>query len=124
MKVIDVGNALDKFGDEAEYPIADYLVSFAKAHGEVPLAYKADRTNAYIATVKRGDSYEQAVRKAMKFWNAFGSGTKYYIKAQGRGKNRYERTIAAGYEYVSKPGVAQSLPLDAAEYVDLYVYTR
>jgi len=124
MKTIDVGNALDAYGNGHEYPIAEYLVSFAKAHGELPLAYKVDRTNAYIATVKRGSKYEHTIRKAMKLWNAFGNGTKYYIKGQGRGKNRYERTIAAGYNRVSKPGVAQSLPLDAAEYVDLYVYVR
>lgn len=76
----------------------------------------------------------QEFRELTKMFNRE-SGSKMYIKVQGRGKNRVERALPYYEEKYGKEWcqrnmgyirgrVAMSLPAAVAEYYDVYLYRR
>lgn len=76
----------------------------------------------------------QELRDMVSYMNKE-TGLKRYIKLQGRGKNRLERALpyynkkygkewVASHMWYVKSRVAQSLPVEVAEYYDAYIYTR
>ena len=72
-----------------------------------------------------------SVKVINKKLKSAGSNERFYVKLQGRGKKRFQRSFDY---YNSKYGnisasrinrmVAQSIPLECAERVDAYIYRR
>lgn len=99
-----------------------------------------NRSNAYIGTFDHNSAYDMQqldeVRNMVKYINRLFRDEKvdyqFYVKCQGRGKNRYERCKEYYHkkydgkapDWYIKSRVAMSLPISCADRVDAYIYCR
>jgi len=99
-----------------------------------------NRTDSYIGTFHyecaddmiQLDDVRAIVKNMNKSLRAAGMDYQFYVKCQGRGKNRFQkvndynirkygRTFGVGRTRYSAQA---SLPLECADYVDAYIYRR
>jgi hypothetical protein len=99
-----------------------------------------NRSNAYVGTFDCSSAADMQqldeVRNIVKYMNRSlrnaGMDYQFYVKCQGRGKNRYERCKEyyrkkhgnSVPDWYIKSRVAMSLPISCADRIDAYIHRR